>query len=216
MSAPQPISPRTLRIAPASGQTGRLMVLLHGVGDSAQNFLPIAQALAPALPDTELLVVDGIQPFDGGGTGRQWFSIRGVTEQNRAGRVAEVGRQLSAWLDAQLAERGLGGERLILVGFSQGAILSQWLALHRDPAPTVVALSGRLAVEDHLAAKVPARVLLVHGEEDPMMPVALVREAAAGLEARGAQVETRVIPGLGHGIDARVLEEVKRFLQLSP
>ena len=47
------------------GYLGSLAVLLHGVGDSAEGFAPIARALAPQLPDVELLIPDGLAPFDG-------------------------------------------------------------------------------------------------------------------------------------------------------
>ncbi|NPD23142.1 alpha/beta hydrolase [Corallococcus exiguus] len=211
--APKPTA-RVLTLPPASGRTKLLLVLLHGVGASADSFMPIARALAPAVPDAEFVVLDGLHPFDGGTQGRQWFSLQGITEQNRPARVRQAGAEVSAWLDGALKERGLGAERVVLLGFSQGAILAQWLALHRQPAPlAVVSLSGRLAVD---APAVPGStsvpVLLVHGARDPVIPARFSEEAARELEARGARVRLRLFPTLAHGVDAAVLDEVQRFL----
>ena len=42
---------------------------------------------------------DGFHPWDGGGGGRQWFSLAGVTEANRPARVEVAAEELSRWLD---------------------------------------------------------------------------------------------------------------------
>lgn len=197
----------------ASGHPRLLAVLLHGVGDSAAGFAPVARALAPDLPDVELVIPDGLAPFDGGPRGRQWFSVRGVTTENRAARVTEAATQVSAWIDVELARRGYTGDQLILIGFSQGAIVSNTLALVRTPAPrAVVAMSGRLAVEGNARGAGTPRVLVLHGTEDQVMPIAVADEAVAGLEARGAQVTLEKFPGLAHSIDERELQAIVRFL----
>lgn len=210
-----PAAPRVLTIKSASGQTEYLVVLLHGVGTSADSSLPIAQALAPALPHAELLVVDGFHPFDGAPKGRQWYSIQGITAENRPARVRQAGAEISSWIDGALAARGLGRERLVLVGFSQGAILSNWLALHRQPAPmAVVALSGLLAEDAPPAPDMTSTpVLLVHGARDTVIPVGAVDEAARELQARGARVRVRVMPTLAHVVDEAVILEAQQFLR---
>jgi phospholipase/carboxylesterase len=136
-----------------------------------------------------------------------------VTTDTRPARVRDAADQVSAWIDGELAKRGLAGDKLVLLGFSQGAILSNTLALVRDPAPhAVVAMSGRLAVEGDARAAGTPRVLVLHGTEDPVMPIALADEAAAGLRARGAQVSVEKFPGLAHSIDERELRAVVTFL----
>ena len=203
----------SLVVPAGSGKARSLAVLLHGVGDSAAGFAPIARALSPQLPDVELVIPDGLAPFDGGPQGRQWFSIRGVTTENRPARVTEAATQVSAWIDAELARRGLAGDQLILIGFSQGAIVANTLALVRTPAPrAVVAMSGRLAAEGTAKAIGAPRVLVLHGTDDPVMPIAVADEAAAGLQARGAVVTVEKFRGLAHSIDERELAAIVRFL----
>ncbi|RKH14819.1 alpha/beta fold hydrolase [Corallococcus sp. CA047B] len=215
MAPKSPTPARVLTLPPSSGRAEYLVVLLHGVGASAESFLPIARALAPDVPHAEVVVLDGLHPFDGATTGRQWFSLQGITEQSRPARVRQAGAEVSAWIDGALAERDLGPERLVVVGFSQGAILAQWLALHRQPPPmAVVSLSGRLAEDAPAVADMTSvPVLLVHGARDAVMPARLSDEAARGLEARGARVRLRVLPTLAHGVDGEVLEETRWFLR---
>lgn len=65
------------------------MILLHGVGASAQDFVPLAHALRESFPAAAFVLPDGVEPFDASPAlaGRQWFSIQGVTEEDRPARV---------------------------------------------------------------------------------------------------------------------------------
>ena len=112
----------------------------------------------------------------------------------------------------------------MLVGFSQGAILATYLAVHRTPRPmAVVSLSGRYADDAPPDASAGARagagagagvpVLLVHGARDPVIPVTSAPEAERALAARGARVTVRIQPDLAHGVDDAVLVEVRAFLK---
>ncbi len=190
-----------------------LAVFLHGIGDNAAGFASIARALRSSMPSAELLVPDGFDPFEGGGGGRQWFSRQGLDDDNRPGRVKQAGERVSLWLDAQLDARKLARDRVVLVGFSQGAIVSLWLATHRRPAPlAVAALSGRYADDEKPAAGASAPVLIVHGARDPVIPVMFAFSSAKTLEGYGVQVMTRVHPDLAHGVDELALRETRDFL----
>jgi phospholipase/carboxylesterase len=206
---PVPTPPRVRRIPPTAPLT-RLVVVLHGVGADADDLMPVARALAPALAGAEWLSPDGFEPFTGGGAGRQWFSLQGIGDRNRAERVKAAGEQVARWIDVELHQRKLGWDQLALVGFSQGSMIAHWLAVHRHPA-AVVAFSGRFADED-VAAKTRTPVLIVHGTDDSVIPVSNAEAAKSELEARGARVTVRIHPGLAHGIDALGITEAREFL----
>ena len=74
----------------------QLFILLHGVGGTPDSLLPLAEAVRAAFPTAAVLIPEGFEPFDGGGAGRQWFSVRGVTEENRPARVAAALPALAA------------------------------------------------------------------------------------------------------------------------
>jgi phospholipase/carboxylesterase len=165
------------------------------------------------LTGAEMLVPDAFSPWEGGGTGRMWFRLGDGTD--RARLVREAGSEVSRWIDDQLASRHLGGERLALVGFSQGAMLTAWLAVHRTPRPAAAVMLSGLVAEDQIPppAAPPVPVLVAHGDRDVRIPVRVVGESARTLGAWGAQVTTRVYPGLGHEVDALELNEAAEFLR---
>ncbi|PZR05210.1 MAG: hypothetical protein DI536_32740 [Archangium gephyra] len=205
-----PKPPRVLSIAPTA-ERARLLVVLHGVGSNADNMFETAKVLAPMAPDAEVLIPDGLFPWSGGPSGREWYSLQNITDAERAGRVEPAAVALSAWLDEELASRKLDGSKLIVVGFSQGAGLAEWLAVRRKPAPVAIALSGRFFEASGAKAE-GARVLVVHGTDDRVVPLAYGQMAFTQLQARGANVELEVFPQLGHTIDQRVLSRVQQFL----
>ncbi len=207
--------PRVLSIAAGQQPASLLVVFLHGVGADADSFRSVAQALAPAVPNAELLIPEGLQPFDQAETGRQWFSVQGATEANRPARVRQAGTDVSRWLDVELDRRGLTHDRLVVVGFSQGAMVAAWLAVHRSPRPAAAVLfSGRVAEDEApMTAGTPIPVLLAHGTDDPILSPALVEPGARSLEAWGAAVSKKLYPGLGHQIDAREIRDAQAFLE---
>ena len=102
-------------------QPTQLVLLFHGVGSSADNLVPLGRAIAQARPEAFVVSVNGPHPSTRG-SGREWFSVVGITEQSRPERVAKA---MPLFLDAvghwQKAS-GIGPSGTALVGFSQGAI----------------------------------------------------------------------------------------------
>lgn len=213
---PEPLRSSTvIRLVPLHGRATHLVVLLHGYGDQANSFQSIGPALQDALPTAEFLVPDGFAPFEGGGPGRQWFGLRNLPESERPSRVRQSGQEVSRWLDDELKSRSLAGDKLIVLGFSQGAMLTGWLALHRQPRPLAAVLLSGLVADDQPPSPGQGRphVFVAHGDQDTVLSVSYVKPSVRLLEAGGAQVTERVYPGLAHRVDGRVLRDVGRFLK---
>ena len=191
--------------APASGAAPRSMViLLHGYGSNGDDLIGLVPYWRNALPDTVFLSPNAPQPCPGAPGGRQWWPLTDFSPQARAAGVREAAPILDAYIDQQLAAYGLTEDRLALVGFSQGTMV----ALHVGPRrqrqlAAIVGYSGMLADPERLAAEARSKppILLVHGDADPMVPVAALHRAAAELEPLGFEVTTHVSRGLGHSID---------------
>ncbi|MBL8388779.1 MAG: esterase [Hydrogenophaga sp.] len=180
----------------------QLVLLFHGVGASPEGFAP----LGPALARDDRWVVAVRSPFESGfGAGWQWFSVQGVTEANRADRIAAVMPRFADTVRRWQAHTRLTPAQTVLAGFSQGSIMSLESTQVGEPlAARVVAMSGRFAV---LPAKAPAGLVwrFIHGGQDPVIDAAHSTQAAARLQALGADARADVLPGLGHGIDPRAL-----------
>ena len=192
-----------------------LVILLHGVGSSGANLDPLGEALQSFLPGARFVSPDAPYPFDGGGAGRQWFSVVGVSDGNRARRIVEARDGFDRVVAREIETAGFEGrlDRVALFGFSQGAILSlDALVDGRWPVAAVVAASGRLATPIGPRPASTTPVLIVHGELDEVIPAAEAERAKRLLEGAGFAVETHVYPGLGHGVSAEGFEAAGAFL----
>lgn len=200
--------------APASGgQARQLVVFLHGVGADGNDLIDLAGYFAQALPDAAFASPDAPFAYDMAPFGRQWFSLR----DRSAGTVMEGVRiaapYLDGFLDERLAALGLTDRELALVGFSQGTMMALQVGLRRPPCAAIVGFSGRLFAPEILARELGGRppVLLIHGEDDPVVPFESLELARQGLEAMGVPVTTMARPGLGHSIDGEGLEAAIGF-----
>jgi phospholipase/carboxylesterase len=202
----------------AMGKAQRMVVFVHGYGADGADLLGLADAMAPHLPDTVFYSPDAPDPCNGGGFGRQWFSIPWIDGSSEAqaetGLLAAAG-DLNAFLDARLADEGLLPDALALVGFSQGAMMCLHLAPRREmPVACVVAISGRLLKPERLAQQTVSRppVLLIHGDQDPVVPFQDMALAGNALLEAGFPTFGHVMKGTGHGIAPDGLGVAVQFL----
>jgi phospholipase/carboxylesterase len=200
-------------IEPAEKPADTTLVMLHGYGANAADIEPVARALAAARPRLAVLVPDGCDPLDGSPSGRQWWGLRDDSERDRGTRLRKAALRVTAFVSAELARRGLPQSRVVWAGFSQGAMLAQWMAVHATPRPVaVVSFSGRFDDDTPPGAPVGTPVLLVHGERDSRIPFAESPKAEQALLARGAKVERVDRPTMAHSIDRESLAAAVAFL----
>lgn len=205
------------RAAARSGTANSLVVLLHGYGADAQDLFGLSQPLSEILPNTVFRAVNAPERCRVNPMGYQWFPIPwidGSSEEERDEGFNRSTTLLDDWLTATLAEEGLTPDRLALVGFSQGTMMSLDVGLARpDPLAGIVGFSGRLARPERLkeiASRPP--VVLIHGDRDDVIPVAALGEAEAALKAADVPVTTHVSPGTPHGIAPDGLRVAAEFL----
>lgn len=187
----------------------QLVLLFHGVDSSARDLAPLGEALAPHLPGAAIV---SVQAPEAAGRGWQWFSVQRVTEINRPARVAEAMpgfiQAVRQWQEACAT----GPARTTLIGFSQGAIMALESTQLENPLATrVIALSGRFARPPRVVPGA-TRTHLMHGDADAVMPVRLAVDALAQLQSLGAAATLDRFAGLGHAIDARVVDAIVRRL----
>ncbi|WP_112323075.1 alpha/beta hydrolase [Oceanibium sediminis] len=189
-----------------SGKATSNIVFLHGYGADGNDLIGLAEPLAPHLPNAAFFAPNaparcGLNPM-----GYQWFPIPHMDgssqEQAVQGMIASA-QSLNDWLDALATDTDLGAERTVLVGFSQGTMMSLHVAPRRpEPVAAIVGFSGRLMMPGQLAAEAISKppVLLIHGDQDEVVPHASMGEAAAALSGAGFDVSTHTSPGTAHGI----------------
>jgi phospholipase/carboxylesterase len=187
----------------------QLLLLFHGVGSSARDLAPLGEALALHLPDAAII---SVQAPEAVGPGWQWFSVQGITEANRPARVAGAMAGFIQTVQHWQATCAVEPERTTLIGFSQGAIMAlESTQFESLVAERVIAIAGRYARPPRTAHP-SVRTHLMHGEADGMMPVQGAIDALAQLQGLGAVATLDRFPGLGHGIDRRVVDAIVRQL----
>ena len=196
----------------APRQPGRLVLLFHGVGASADHLVPVGKLIASGHPDAMVVSVQAPHP-SGLGAGREWFSVLGVTEEDRPQRIAAAMPQFRQAVADWQATSGVGADRTTRAGSTQGAIMSRETPQLAAPplASRVVALAGRFAVPVR-SAPAATRFHFIHGAADTVIPVRFSVEAAHAIEQRGGLATLDGVPGLGHGIDERAAKALLEHL----
>jgi len=201
-----------------SGNGTSLVILLHGYGADGNDLIGLADPLAPHLPDTIFAAPNAPARCTNNPMGYQWFSIPwmdGSSEAQAATEMAAAVDDLDETLDALAAETGIGPEKTVLVGFSQGTMMSLHVGPRRDAQYAgIVGFSGRLLVPEQLSeAKSKPPILLIHGDQDEVVPPSSMPQAADALVGAGFEVYTHVSEGIGHGIAPDGLGLTLQFIQ---
>lgn len=191
------------------GEASCALVLVHGRGGTAEGMIPIART-AGAM-DAAL-----IAPRAAGGS---WYPQRflspvSTNEPYLSSALSAVHHGVSLALAA-----GIPAERILLVGFSQGACLSlEYAARHAQRLGGVAALAGALIGDDRDARQdrgdfAGTPILLACGDADEHIPVTRVRASATLLSAQGAEVDVRIYPGLGHSIVGDQIDALRAMVE---
>lgn len=208
------------------GRAAALVVFLHGYGADGNDLIEIGYQWRALLPDAAFASPNAPERCAASPMGRQWFPLsnRPPTDPEGAkerwnGVVAARG-SIDAFLDAELARHGLDESKLALVGFSQGSMMAMHVGLRRRLAPAaIVGYSGMLVGDDKLseakardARGAPPPVLLVHGDQDPLIPIEAMFLTADALARGGIPAQWHISFGVGHGIDRGGLHHGGQFL----
>ncbi len=208
------------RKEPLSGELRSCVVFLHGYGANGADLLGLADPLAEHLPDTLFLAPDAPETIPGMPTGYQWFPIPwidGSSEEEAANGLRRAADDLNAFLDGVMVDEDLMPEQVLVLGFSQGTMMALHVLPRReDPVAGIVAFSGRLLEPELLADEVVSRppVLLIHGDQDDVVPPQSLPQAAEALhEAGWKDVYAHIMKGTAHGIAPDGLQVALAFMR---
>jgi len=190
-------------------------MLLHGVGADGNDLIGLAPYYQKVLPDALFIAPDAPFPYDMAPFGRQWFGLQDRSEPARLKGTQSSAPILDHFIDTTLANYGLSDDKLALVGFSQGTMMSLYVGLRREkPLAGIIAQSGILIGPELLADEIKSRppVLLIHGDMDAVVPFQYMEKAQKALQENGVEVAAHARPGLGHNIDEEGIALSQQFL----
>lgn len=188
------------------------LVLLHGRGDSAAGLLPLAYEFER----DDLLVISVQAPLELGGVmagGYEWYRLREPRRLDEATLRASL-EALAEFLDTVKASYPVDLERVVLLGFSQGAVMSLGAqALGPDSVAGVIALSGYfpIEVESDAGNLVGRPAFVAHGTQDDIIPVEAGRRTRDLLERHGVDLTYREYP-MAHSVSAEEMADAWGWL----
>jgi len=190
------------------------VILLHGWGADGADLMDLSPAMALEFGDAIFLAPDGPEPCSANPMGRQWFPLDGDQAAIDAGPTLAF-PSIKALIDDICAETALGLDAVTLIGFSQGGMMTLHTAARLPSAiHAAISFSGALLAPDKLADAITAKppVLLIHGQDDQVVPFQAMAIAEAVLSQAGIKVKAVGRAGLGHGIDGEGFAEALKFI----
>jgi len=163
----------------------RLMIALHGLGDSMEGYRWLPSVLD--LPWLNYLLVNAPDDYYGG---YAWYDIYGNAEPG----IARSRSLLFALLDG-LDARGFTAAETILFGFSQGCLLTLEVGVRYPKLLAgLIGISGYAHKPETLLQEMSPvaksqRFLVTHGTQDPLLPIEPVRGQMRRLRAAGLNLE---------------------------
>lgn len=195
-----------------------LVILLHGYGSNGEDLISLAFEWADQLPNTLFISPDAPFPSEMAAFGYQWFSLMDRRDDVMLKNIQVAVPILEAFIAKCSRDYKVPYNKIALVGFSQGTMMSLYTAPRQNEALAgVLGFSGALlngkALMDASDSFKKFPIYLAHGSSDDVVPVEMFDEAHAFLQGAGYDVKGHITPGLGHGIDHDGVSKGLNFLK---
>ena len=192
-----------------------LIIFLHGYGSNEEDLFALRSELLP-----EYTYISIRAPIHLFGAGYQWFSL-----QPPAGGLAQVARELSDstklledFIKAVARKYETPAEKIILVGFSQGGIMSYELALKKPQVVRAMAALGSMMLPTLQQQITPGTnlygldVFIGHGVEDNRIPLSSALATQQTLLKTSIKPEYHAYNGLGHSINNALMKDLHNWI----
>lgn len=217
------LSLNAIAVTPPNASPGtdsnRLIVLLHGWGANAQDVAGLIEAISMISIPFKGILPDA--PFDHPMVpgGKQWYGFpanydfRTPHDFGSQGDLQQSRQQLKTWMEALPEKTGVPLEKTIMGGFSQGG------AMTLDVGPQLP-LAAMLILSSYSHAPIancitPRPVLVLHGRQDPVVPIPKALDTKAQLEQQGLPVTYHEFD-MGHEVSLEALKVASQFCMALP
>ncbi len=201
-----PLSLEAIAIPPThDGPPTGIIVMLHGWGANSQDLAPLASMLN--FPDFLFLFADAPFPHPQVPGGRMWYNLNTPDYQ----KLPESQEILIDWLRSLEASTSVPLSRTVLSGFSQGGAMTLDVGL-RLPLAGLVSMSGYLHGEPEPTGDRLPPTLIMHGTDDPVVPLSAANQVCQVFQALGVSVQYREFP-MAHTILPEQMEVMQTFIQ---
>tara|TARA_A100001015_G_scaffold19969_1_gene22971 strand:- start:4905 stop:5561 length:657 start_codon:yes stop_codon:yes gene_type:complete len=202
-------------IEPTSGVINNIVLFLHGYGANGEDLINIGEHWKKNIPNTIFYSPNAPFTCDINPNGFQWFPLNKRTEDELKEGLQKASPFLEKFTLNILEKHSLKLSDLIVVGFSQGTILSLYnFTTKKAPIGGLIGYSGLFYNDEKEdESKINFPILLHHGEDDEIISSNFTKKAEDILIKRGFNVESVIKKNLGHGIDQNGLELGEKFIR---
>jgi phospholipase/carboxylesterase len=198
-----------------------LVVFLHGYGANGENLLDLSFEFKRVLPDAHFISPNGLQSWEGGFPHcYQWFSLYGGIERKNLAAIADdikkSNQVLQNFISKQLKRFNLTHDKLFIVGFSQGAMMSIYQGLIApEKAAGIIGFSGRVILPENMGEKIITKpdICLIHGVADDVVPINNFFEGQELLKMQNINFEAHSFENLQHTIDIHGIRAAQNFVK---
>jgi len=195
----------SLIIQEPADSAAQLILLCHAAGADAASLLPLGERLCEAFPRATIVSLQADAPA-ATPQGFEWFAMAGVSDENRAARVAQALPALQTAVRDWQARSGVAAAATALIGVSLGAeMVLEASKLQPMLASRVVAMGGRFTTLPDVPPAVTT-IHFLHGKLDAVVPYSHSVIAAHHLRDMGCDITAEVVPFVGHELHPDLIE----------
>lgn len=192
------------------------IMFLHGLGADANDLFSLCPHFAKGFPSASMFVPNAPFPCTMAQQGYQWFDFLDRSSGALYKGASDAAPYINEAIDFFMKKYKLPASRVILAGFSQGAMMSVHTAMRRpEPLGAVISYSGMVIapskLEKEMKSKTP--VCLVHGKADQIVPFAAFEDAREIFKQLQIPHQAYANEHLGHGIDQGGIQIGVKFAQ---
>ncbi len=193
----------------------KLFIILHGYSSNKESVVKIAANFLDILPNTAFISIDAPYQCEIG-HGFQWFSIDG--DLNFAYKeTKKTNSILDEFIKRQLKKYNLDQSKLILSGFSQGAIMALFNGLRMEKEPLCLLLFSGLTLDTEstlkLELKSKPKTFLVNGDSDEFIPTKFFTKTEEILNKFNIPLYPNLIQGKNHFVNQECIKLARKFLK---
>ena len=194
----------TIILEPLSKEKPKNAVILcHGYGGDGKDISILANYWRVHLPETIFFCPDAPQQCAASSTGFQWFDLMDQSNEQILSKSLVAENKLNRFIDEVKEKNELLADKIIIVGFSQGCMLSLQTGIKRkDKVNSIIGYSGKIIDTDHLSKNLVSRpnIILMHGDKDQVVTIDGFLEAKNFFNKNEYPIETKIFENCEHRI----------------
>ena len=190
-------------IKPENNIINSAVILLHGYGGDGNDISAVTLNWKRFLPETIFLCPNGHEECPINPNGFQWFNLDNDDPAYIIEETIKAEKKLNVFINEIKTEYNLSNSKICISGFSQGCMMSINLGLATEESfNCIVGFSGKIIDKEDISKRIKSKtkMLLIHGDEDVVVPPSSLLEAKDFLIRHKVNIETKIIKNCGHHI----------------